>query len=84
MDSPTYTLREVLALLGLSPSGYHKLRAEGRFPFHPLRPRLGRSDRFPKAPIDAYLRGELQMPDGSTVPTGDFAAQFAYLEHESR
>jgi predicted DNA-binding transcriptional regulator AlpA len=84
MSAPeTYTLSEVLEKLGLSPSGYYKMRSEGRWPFFPCRPKIGRSERFPKEPIDRYLAGEgITEPREATVPT-DRAALVAYVREQT-
>jgi predicted DNA-binding transcriptional regulator AlpA len=84
MSAPeTYTLHEVLEKLGLSPSGYYKMRSEGRWPFMPCRPRIGRSERFPKEPIDRYLAGGGVAEPRSEPFPADRAALVAYVREQT-
>jgi predicted DNA-binding transcriptional regulator AlpA len=58
--TPTLSLEDVLSRLQISPSGYYKLRAEGRWPFSEILPRIGRRARFRLADIERWERGEWQ------------------------
>lgn len=59
MNEFFYTLADVLRLLELSPTQFKRLRAAGHLPFlEPLRPRLGKQERYLRAPVDKYLRGQ--------------------------
>jgi len=63
MTERLYTTPEVRTLLKLTPRTFRRLKHEGKLPFlEPLRPRLGRSERYLAAPLDLYLRGQWGKP----------------------
>jgi predicted DNA-binding transcriptional regulator AlpA len=58
--TPTISLEDMLARLQMRQSKYYRLRAEGRWPFSEILPRIGRRARFRLADIERWERGEWQ------------------------